>query len=206
MPEVITQLQRLIVTGVEPPVIEVRDATWQAARYMVFALGSGNPDQLGPLCNTLTQLTERYFDGQPQDVESLREWMRSLAVIGQIATGAYESFGPSAEAQKVLEGSEHARNIVGVLVGKDRLQAAELRSLTGIEYQPVVARIMHTLSKARLVVVERGPGNTAWYRLTAEGRRAAKAAVEQTGKVARDADGGKHLAAAGASSRRGQFR
>lgn len=201
MPEVITQLQRQMETGGELPVKELRDATWQAARYVVFALGSGNPDQLGPLCNTLTQLTERYFDSVPQDAESPREWMRSLAVIGQIATGAYESFGPSAEARKVLEGSERARNIVAVLVGKDQLQAADLRSLTGIEHQPVVARIMHTLSRARLVIVERGPGNTAWYRLTAEGRRAAKATIGQTGKAAQDAAGQGQLAAAGASSR-----
>lgn len=201
MPEVITQLQKQIETGGKLPVKELQDATWQAARYVVFALGSGNPDQLGPLCNTLTQLTERYFDRVPQDSDSPREWMRSLAVIGQIATGAYESFGPSAEARKVLEGSEHARNIVRVLVGKDRLQAAELRSLIGMEHQSLVARIMHTLSRAQLVIVERGPGNTAWYRLTAEGRRAAKADVELTGKVAQNADGGKQLAAAGASSR-----
>jgi DNA-binding MarR family transcriptional regulator len=127
--------------------------------------------------------------------------MRSLAVIGQIATGAYESFGPSAEARKVLEGSEHARNIVGVLVGKDRLQAADLRRLLGIEHQSLVTRIIHTLSSARLVIVEQGPGNTAWYRLTAEGRRAAKAAVDQTGKAAQDAAGKRQLAAAGASSR-----
>lgn len=202
MPEVITQLQRQMETGGELPVNELRDATWQAARYVVFALGSGNPDQLGPLCNTLTQLTARYFDSVPQDVETPREWMRSLAVIGQIATGAYESFGPSAEARKVLEGSEHARNILGVLVGKDRLQAADLRSLTGIEYQPVVARIMHTLSRARLVIIERGPGNTAWYRLTAEGRRAAKATMVQTGKATQLTAGKRELAAAGASSDR----
>lgn len=201
MSEVITQLQRQMETGGELPVKELRDATWQAARYVVFALGSGNPDQLGPLCNTLTQLTERYFDSVPQDAESPREWMRSLAVIGQIATGAYESFGPSADARKVLESSEHARKIVGVLVGKDRLQAAELRSLIGMEHQSLVARIMHTLSRARLVIVERGPGNTAWYRLTAEGRRAAKATIEQTGQAAQDAAGKRQLAAAGASSR-----
>ncbi len=202
MPEVITQLQRQMENGGEPPVKELRDATWQAARYVVFALGSGNPDQLGPLCNSLTQLTERYFDGVPQDGESPREWMRSLAVIGQIATGAYESFGPSAEARKVLERSEHARNIVGVLIGKDRLQAAELRSLIGIEHQSFVARIMHTLSRAQLVIVERGPGNTAWYRLTAEGRRAAKATIVQTGKATQDTAGKRQLAAAGASSDR----
>jgi len=201
MPEVITQLQRQMETGSELPVKELQDATWQAARYVVFALGSGDPDQLGPLCNALTQVTERYFDRVPQDAESPREWMRSLAVIGQIATGAYESFGPSAEARKVLEGSEHARKIVGVLVGKDRLQAAELRSLLGMEHQSLVARIMRTLSSARLVIVERGPGNTAWYRLTAEGRRAAKACIERTGKAAQDAAGKRQLAAAGASSR-----
>jgi hypothetical protein len=201
MPEVITQLQKQMETGGELPVNELRDATLQAARYVVFALGSGNPDQLGPLCTTLTQLSERYFDGVPRDGESPQEWMRSLAVIGQIASGAYESFGPSAEARKVLEGSEHARKIIGALVGKDRLQAAELRSLTGIEYQPVVARIMHTLSRARLVIVERGPGNTAWYRLTAEGRRAAKATIAQAGKAMQDTAGKRQLVAAGASSR-----
>jgi hypothetical protein len=202
MPEVITQLQKHMETGGELPINELRDATLQAARYVVFALGSGNPDQLGPLCNTLTQLTERYFDGVPEDGQSPQEWMRSLSVIGQIATGAYESFGPSTEARKALAGSEHARNIVGILVGKDRLQAAELRSLTGIENQPVVARIMHTLSRARLVVVERGPGNTAWYRLTSEGRRAAKATIEQTGKATRDTVEKRQLAAAGAPSHR----
>jgi hypothetical protein len=202
MPEVITQLQRQMETGCELPVQELRDATWQAARYVVFALGSGDPDQLGPLCNTLTQLTERYFEKVPQDGESPQEWMRSLAVIGQIATGAYESFGPSAKARKVLEGSEHARNIIGVLVGKDRLQAAELRSLIGMEHQSLVARIMHTLSRAQLVIVERGPGNTAWYRLTAEGRRAAKATMVQTGKATQLTAGKRELAAAGASSDR----
>src|SRR5271169_1252566 len=202
MPEVITQLQRQMETCGELPVQELRDATWQAARYVVFALGSGNPDQLGPLCNTLTQLTERYFDGVPQDGESPREWMRSLAVIGQIATGAYESFGPSAEARKVLEASEHARKIVGVLVGKDRLQAAELRSLIGMEHQSLVARVMHTLSRAQLVIVERGPGNTAWYRLTAEGRRAAKATMVRTGKATQDTARKRQLVAAGASSDR----
>jgi hypothetical protein len=202
MPEAIAQLQKQMETGGELPIKELRDATWQAARYLVFALGSGNPDQLGPLCNSLTQLTERYFDGVPQDTDSPQEWMRSLAVIGQIATGAYESFGPSAEARKVLEGSEHARNIIGVLVGKDRLQAAELRNLIGMEHQSLVARIMHTLSRAQLVIVERGPGNTAWYRLTAEGRRAAKATMVQTGKATEETPGKRQLAAAGASSRR----
>jgi hypothetical protein len=202
MPAVITQLQKHMESGGDFPISDVRDATLQAARYVVFALGSGNPDQLGPLCNTLTQLTERYFDGVPEDRESSQEWMRSLSVIGQIATGAYESFGPSAEARKVLEGSEHARNIVAVLVGKDRLQATELRGLTGIEHQPVVARIMHTLSRARLVVVERGPGNTAWYRLTSEGRRAAKATIDQTGKATKSTVEKRQLAAAGASSHR----
>lgn len=201
MPGVITQLQRQLETGVEPPIEELRDATSEAARYVVFALGSGNPDQLGLLCSALTQLTEHYFDRVSQDTESPREWMRSLAVIGQIATGAYESFGPSAEARKVLEGSEHARNIVGALVGKDRLQAAELRNLIGIEHQPVVARIMHTLASARLVIVERGPGNTAWYRLTAEGRRAAKAAIALTGGAKQDTAEKRQLAAAGASHR-----
>src|ERR1700727_1417029 len=202
MPAVITQLQKHMETGGELPIDEVRDATLQAARYVVFALGSGNPDQLGPLCNTLTQLTERYFNGVPEDGQSPQEWMRSLAVIGQIATGAYESFGPSAEVRKVLEGSEHARNIVAVLVGKNRLQATELRSLTGIEHQPVVTRIMHTLSRARLVIVERGPGNTAWYRLTSEGIRAAKAAIAQTGKATQGKVEERQLAAAGASSYR----
>jgi hypothetical protein len=207
MPEVITQLQRQMETGGELPVKELRDATWQAARYVVFALGSGNPDQLGPLCNTLTQLTERYFDSVPQDGESPHEWMRSLAVIGQIATGAYESFGPSAEARKVLEGSEHARNIVKALLGEDLVQAKELRSLAGIEHQSAIARIMHTLVSARLVIIERGPGNTAWYRLTAEGRRAAKdkalfnnARIEPTDTATQHMAEKRHLVAAGASS------
>lgn len=209
MPEIITQLQRRMETGGELPVKELRDATMQAARYVVHGLGSGNPDQLGPLCTALTQLTERYFDGVPQDVETPREWVRSLAVIGQIATAAYESFGPSAEARKVLEGSEHARNIVKALVGEDVVQAKELRSLAGIEHQSAIARIMHTLASARLVIIERGPGNTAWYRLTAEGRRAAKdkaflnnPKIEPAGGATQHMAGKRHLAAAGASSTR----
>jgi DNA-binding PadR family transcriptional regulator len=114
-------------------------------------------------------------------------------VIAQIATGAYESFGPSAEARKILEKSEHARTIIGILVGREQLQAAELRSIVGIEHQSMIARIMHTLSKARLVTVERGPGNTAWYRLTPEGRRAAKAFVgRESDGVRHDADGDTH--------------
>ena len=200
MPEVITQLQRQMETGGELPVQELRDATWQAARYVVFALGSGNPDQLGPLCTALTQISEGYFVKAPQDVESPREWIRSLAVIGQIAMGAYETFGPSAEARKALEASAHARSIIGALVGRDQLQAADLRRFTGIEHQPVVARVMHTLRRARLVTVETGPGNTAWYRLTPEGRRAAKAILGKTGAGAREGEK-KQLAAAGASSR-----
>lgn len=209
IPETISELQHRMEAGCEPPVKELRDATLQAARYVVFGLGSGNPDQLGPLCTALTQLTERYFDRAPQEIETPREWVRSLAVIGQIATAAYESFGPSAEARKVLERSELARNIVRALVGKDLLQANELRSLAGIEHQPALARIMHALASARLVVVERGPGNTAWYRLTAEGSRAAKdkaffnnAKIEPAGGATQQIAEKRHLVAAGASSRR----
>jgi len=201
IPGIITQLQRQMENGGEVPLTEVREATWQAARYVVFALGSGNPDQLGPLSSTLTQLTERYFHRAPEAVETPQEWMRSLAVIGHIATGAYESFGPSAEARKVLEGSELARNIVKALVGQDLVQAKQLRSIAEIEHQSAIARIMHTLVGARLVTIERGPGNTAWYRLTSEGRRAAKA-FEHAGKTAQDTTAKKQLAAAGASSQR----
>jgi len=201
IPEIVTRLQKQLENSTEVPLEEWRDATLQSARYVLFSLGSGNPDQLGPLSTMLTQLTEGYFVKTPQAVESPREWLRSLAVIAQIATGAYESFGPSAEARKILEKSEHARTIIGVLVGREQLQAAELRSIAGIEHQPMVARIMHTLSKARLVTVERGPGNTAWYRLTPEGRRAAKTVVERSGKVSQDTIK-PQLAAAGASSQR----
>jgi DNA-binding PadR family transcriptional regulator len=88
------------------------------------------------------------------------------------------------------------------LSAKNRLQASELRSLTGIEHQLVVARIMHTLSRARLVIVERGPGNTAWYRLTSEGKRAARATIEQTGQATQDTVEKRQLVAAGASSHR----
>jgi hypothetical protein len=201
IPEIVSRLQKQLENSTEVPLEEWRDATLQSARYVLFSLGSGNPDQLGPLSTVLTQLTESCFLKAPQTVESPREWLRSLAVIAQIATGAYESFGPSAEARKILEKSEHARTIIGVLVGREQLQAAELRSIAGIEHQSMVARLMHTLSKARLVTVERGPGNTAWYRLTPEGRRAAKAVVEKSGKVSQDAIK-PQLAAAGASSQR----
>jgi hypothetical protein len=201
IPEIVSRLQKQLQNSTEVPLEEWRDATLQSARYVLFSIGSGNPDQLGPLSTVLTQLTEGYFVKTAQAVESPREWVRSLAVISQIATGAYESFGPSAEARKILEKSEHARTIIGVLAGREQLQAAELRSIAGIEHQSMVARIMHTLSKARLVTVERGPGNTAWYRLTPEGRRAAKSVVEKSGKVAQDAIK-PQLAAAGASSQR----
>lgn len=202
IPEIVARLQNEFVNRTEMPVEELRDATWQAARDLLFSLGSGNPDELGPLASALTEITEGYFSKTPENVESPQEWMRSLAVLGQIAAGAYESFGPSAEARKALEGSEHARKIIAVLVGQDQLQAADLRHLVGIEHQPMVTRLMHTLSKARLVTVERGPGNTAWYRLTPEGRRAAKTMAGRSAK--KDADDNKkpQFAAAGASSRR----
>jgi DNA-binding PadR family transcriptional regulator len=202
IPQVISELQQRANSDGEIPIESLQAATMETARYVVFSLGSGNPDQLGPLSSALTQLTERYFAGSSQKDETPREWMRCLAVVGQIAMGAYESFGPSAEARKVLEGSAHARNIIEALVGRERLQAAELRSIMGIEHQPVVARIIHTLSKARLVIVERGPGNTAWYRLTAEGRRAAKANEEQAGKAGQDSSEKIQLATAGAASHR----
>ncbi|HZC24253.1 MAG TPA: MarR family winged helix-turn-helix transcriptional regulator [Candidatus Binatia bacterium] len=199
IPEIVARLQKEIVNSTEMPIEELRDATWRAARYLLFSLGSGNPDELGQLSSALTEISEGYFSKAPQNVESPREWMRSLAILGQIATGAYESFGPSAEARKALESSEHARSIIGVLVGQDKLQAAELRQLVGIEHQPMVTRLMHTLSKARLVTVERGPGNTAWYRLTPEGRRAAKTIAGSMGK---DDNRKPQFASAGASSSR----
>lgn len=199
IPEIVARLQKEFVNGTDMPVEELRDATWQAARYLLFSLGSGNPDELGPLSSALTEISEGYFSQASQNVESPREWMRSLAVLGHIATGAYESFGPSAEARKALESSEHARKIIAVLVGQDQLQAAELRHLVGIEHQPMVTRLMHTLSKAHLVTVERGPGNTAWYRLTPEGRRAAKTIAGSTGK---DDNRKPQFASAGGSSSR----
>jgi hypothetical protein len=146
-------------------------------------------------------LTESYLSKVPQQTESPQEWIRSLWVIGLIATGAYESFGPSAEARKILEKSELARTIVFALLDKDQLQAAELRKLTAIRYQPVVTRLMHAMSTARLVTVEHGPGNTAWYRLTQEGRRVANTMARQSASP-KAAGQQPQLAAAGAGSGR----
>jgi len=173
IPQALNQLQARMETGGELCVPELRDAAMQAARSVVFSLGSGNADQLGAIAGALTKLTESCFSKVPEQTESPQEWIRSLWVIGLIATGAYESFGPSAEARKILEKSQHARAIVFALLDKDQLQAAELRKLTAIRYQPVVTRLIHAMSTARLVTVEHGPGNTAWYRLTQEGRRVA---------------------------------
>jgi DNA-binding MarR family transcriptional regulator len=199
LPEVVTRLQSQLENSTDLPLEELRTATLQSARYVLFSLGSGNPDQLGPLSTALTQITEGYFRKVPQAVESPREWMRSLAVLSQVAIGAYESFGPSAEARKILEKSDHARTIIGILLNRDQLQAAELRNIAGIDHQPIVTRIIHTLSKAGLVTVERGAGNTAWYRLTLEGRRAAKATHAT---VEKEQANEKQPLAAGASSRR----
>jgi DNA-binding MarR family transcriptional regulator len=180
VPQALNQLQTKMETGAELCAPELRDAAMQAARSVVFSLGSGNADQLGSIAGVLTRLTESYLSKVPQQTESPQEWIRSLWVIGLIATGAYESFGPSAEARKLLENSELARTIVFALLDKDQLQAAELRKQTGIRYQPIVTRLMHAMSTARLVTVEQGPGNTAWYRLTQEGRRVAKTMAPQS--------------------------
>jgi hypothetical protein len=188
-------------TGAELCVPELRDAAMQAARSVVFSLGSGNADQLGSIAGVLTRLTESYLSKVPQQTESPQEWIRSLWVIGLIATGAYESFGPSAEARKILEKSELARTIVFALLDKDQLQAAELRKLTAIRYQPVVTRLMHAMSTARLVTVEHGPGNTAWYRLTQEGRRVANTMARQSASP-KAVGQQPQLAAAGAGSGR----
>jgi YD repeat-containing protein len=201
VPQALSQLQTRMETGAELCVPELRDAAMQAARSVVFSLGSGNADQLGSVAGVLTKLTESYLSKMPEQTESPQEWIRSLWVIGLIATGAYESFGPSAEAKKILEKSELARAIMFALLDKDQLQAAELRKVTAIRYQPVVTRLMHALSSARLVTVEHGPGNTAWYRLTQEGRRIAKTMAPQSASP-KAAEQQPQLAAAGAGSGR----
>lgn len=201
VPQALNQLQTRMETGAELCVPELRDAAMQAARSVVFSLGSGNADQLGSIAGVLTRLTESYLGKVPEQTESPQEWIRSLWVIGLIATGAYESFGPSAEARKILEKSEHARTIVFALLDKDQLQAAELRKLTAIRYQPVVTRLMHAMSTARLITVEHGPGNTAWYRLTQEGRRVANTMARQSASP-KAAGQQPQLAAAGAGSGR----
>lgn len=201
VPQALNQLQTRMETGTELCVPELRDAAMQAARSVVFSLGSGNADQLGSIAGVLTRLTESYLSKVPQQTESPQEWIRSLWVIGLIATGAYESFGPSAEARRILEKSEQARAIVFALLDKDQVQAAELRKLTAIRHQPVVTRLMHAMSTARLVTVEHGPGNTAWYRLTQEGRRVAKMMAPQSASP-KAAGQQPPLVAAGASSGR----
>lgn len=201
VPQALNQLQTRMETGAELCVPELRDAAMQAARSVVFSLGSGNADQLGSIAGVLTRLTESYLSKVPQQTESPQEWIRSLWVIGLIATGAYESFGPSAEARRILEKSEQARAIVFALLDKDQVQAAELRKLTAIRHQPVVTRLMHAMSTARLVTVEHGPGNTAWYRLTQEGRRVAKMMAPQSASP-KAAGQQPPLVAAGASSGR----
>jgi len=198
IPHALKQLQAKLETGGELCLPELRDAATQAARSVVFSLGSGNADQLGAIAAVLTKSTECYFSKVPQEIETSQEWMRSLWVVGLIATGAYESFGPSAEAKRILEKSEHARTIVLTLLDKDQLQAAELRKLTEIRYQPVVTRLMHAMSIARLVTVERGPGNTAWYRLTQEGRRVANTMARQSARLRTEQQ--PQLAAAGSGS------
>jgi hypothetical protein len=180
IPQALSQLQTTIERGNEPSLAEFRDAALQAARVVVFSLGSGNADQLGPIAGVLTKLTESCFSKAAEKTESPQEWIRSLSVVGLIATGAYESFGPSAEARRILESSAHARTIVLTLLGKDTMQAAELRKLTEIRNQPVVTRLIHAMTKARLVAVEHGPGNVAWYRLTQEGKRVARLMAQQS--------------------------
>jgi DNA-binding MarR family transcriptional regulator len=201
VPQALNQVQAKMETGAELCAPELRDAAMQAARSVVFSLGSGNADQLGSVAGVLTRVTESYLSKMPQQTESPQEWIRSLWVIGLIATGAYESFGPSAEARRILEKSELARTIVFALLDKDQVQAAELRKQTGIRYQPVVTRLMRAMSTARLITVEHGPGNTAWYRLTQEGRRVAKTMAPQSANP-KAAEQQPQLAATGASSGR----
>jgi hypothetical protein len=201
IPQALNQLQARIETGGELCVPELRDAAMQAARSVVFGLGSGNADQLGSIAGLLTKLSESCLSKGAQQPETPEEWIRSLWVIGLIATGAYESFGPSAEARKILEKSEHARAIVSALLDKDQLQAAELRKLTAIRHQPIVTRLIHAMATARLVTVEYGPGNTAWYRLTQEGRRIANTMAKQPASP-KTAEQKPQLVGAGAGSGR----
>lgn len=199
IPQALSKLQTKIEVGDQLCVPELRDAATHASRAVVFSLGSGNAEQLESIAGVLTKFTESYLSRMPQE-ESPQEWVRALSVIGLIATGAYESFGPSAEARKILEKSEHARTILFALLEKEQWQAAELREFTAIRNQPVVTRLMHTLSAARLVTVEHGPGNTAWYRLTQEGRRVAK--MMAPGAARPKAVEAPQLAASGAGSGR----
>lgn len=175
--ELLYVLQSRANAGESLSVAELRDATWQTVRFLVFAVTSGEADQLDPLSGGITQVTEAYFDRIDRGEDGPREWARSLAIVGQIAVALYESLGPTAEAQKILGRSQHARNVAKILLSKGTVQAKELRELAAIQHQPTLARIIHALASARIVAVESGPGNTAWYRLTPEGSRLLRSAV-----------------------------
>lgn len=175
--DLLSELQNRAHTGQTLNVPELRDATWRAMRSLVFNVMSSEADRLGPLATGVTQLTEAYFHRIDPGEDGPREWARALAVVGQITTALYESMGPTAEVQKVLKRSQHARKIARILLREGTIQAKNLRESAAIKHQPTLARIIHDLARARIVAVQSGPGNTAWYRLTQEGSRLLKAAL-----------------------------
>jgi hypothetical protein len=181
--QLLSELQKRIHAGDAVKISELRDATWQAMRFLVFSVSSGEPDQLGSLSGVITQATEPYFGNVDRDEDTSREWARSLAVVGQIAVALYESMAPSAEARKMMGRSQHAKNVARILLNRGSVQARELRQLADIPHQPTLARIIHSLASARIVAVERGAGNTAWYRLTPEGRHMLRAAILEPAEV-----------------------
>jgi hypothetical protein len=175
--QLISNLQQRINAGAIPSVAELRDGTWQAMRFLAFSVTSGDVDQLGALSGEITQTTEAYFEKLGCEEEVSREWARSLAVLGQLAVALYESMGPTLEARRILGRSQHAKNVARILLSRGTVQARELRDLAKIPHQPTLARIIHTLANARVVAVEHGAGNSAWYRLTPEGRNLLSSAI-----------------------------
>jgi DNA-binding PadR family transcriptional regulator len=175
--ELLSKLQKRAHAGEALTVPELRDATSQAVRFLVFSVASNEADQLNAISAALTQLTDGYFNRLDQGEDTPREWARSLAVLGQIAVALYESMAPTAEIRKILGRSQHARKIAQILLDQGRMQAKELRERAQIPHQPTLARIIHALVNARVVVVQQGPGNTAWYRLTPEGSRLLRSAI-----------------------------
>jgi len=175
--EVLSKLQQRVEAGEVLNAEELREATSQAVRFLVFSVSSGASDQLGPFSSWITQLTAAYFQRGGQEENVPREWARSLAIVGQIGVMLYESMAPTAEVQKILGRSQHAKKIARILVSRGSIQAKELRECAAIPHQPTLARIIHALANARIVTVQQGPGNTAWYRLTPEGGRLLRSAV-----------------------------
>jgi DNA-binding PadR family transcriptional regulator len=175
--ELLSNLQKRAYAGEALTVSELRDATSQAVRFLVFSIASNEADQLNAFSVALTQMTDGYFGRLDKGEDTPREWARSLAVVGQIAVALYESMAPTAEVRKILGRSQRARKIAQILLEEGRMQAKELRERAQIPHQPTLARIIHALANARVVTVQQGPGNTAWYRLTPEGSRLLRSAV-----------------------------